>query len=35
MQVVYWDSQLSEDLSNTWFDIAITITQATPMPFPC
>ena len=33
-QNLNWDSQLNEDLSKTWFDIAVNITQATTMPFP-
>ena len=33
-QNLNWDSQLSEDLSKTWYEIAINITQATAMPFP-
>ena len=34
-QNLNWDSQLNEDLSKTWFDITINITQATAMAFPC
>ena len=33
-QNLNWDSQLSEYLSKTWYEIAINITQATAMPFP-
>ena len=32
-QNLNWDSQLSEHLSKTWYDIAINITQATTIPF--
>ena len=34
-QNLNWHSQLNEDLSKTWFDIAINITQATAMLFSC
>jgi len=33
-QSINWDTQLSEQLTKTWYDIATNITQAAAIPFP-
>jgi len=33
-QNLNWDTKLNEDLSQTWYEIAVNIIPATTMPFP-